>query len=89
MIWALKRKKRTESINQLRIVALGAKRKYQHLGLGALLYLKYFIDGKIIGYQEAECSWILEDNELMLRPLQRMGGTHEKTHRIFEKSLIH
>jgi len=39
------------------------------------------------GYVGAELSWILEDNELMNRPLRTMGAKAYKTYRLYEKSL--
>src|SRR5690606_16732330 len=61
-------------IHGLRVITLGFKPGYQHLGLGAAFYLKTWEIGVRKGYDQAEASWILEDNLDMVRPLERMGG---------------
>jgi hypothetical protein len=39
------------------------------------------------GYYAAEMSWILENNIMMNRGIQLLGGKVYKTHRMFEKQL--
>jgi hypothetical protein len=38
-------------------------------------------------YTAAECSWILENNDLMNRPIEQMGGKRYKTYRLYEKTI--
>jgi hypothetical protein len=38
-------------------------------------------------YQGAELSWTLEDNTLVNRMIERVGGRRYKTYRIFSKEL--
>jgi len=40
------------------------------------------------GVRESEASWILEDNVMMCRMLQSIGGKPYKTYRIYEKALV-
>lgn len=84
LLWHLKIKK---SITQGRLIVLGTIKKYQHLPLGAMLYAKYIQEAPKLGYQIAECSWILEDNLPMQSALRLIGADHYKTYRIYEKSL--
>jgi len=74
-------------IPTFRILALGVKRTHQHSGIGTLFYQKYFEIAGPRGYKAAELSWILETNDLMNRPIQRMGGKPYKRYRIYEKKL--
>jgi GNAT superfamily N-acetyltransferase len=74
-------------IPTLRLVALGVKRAYQHLGIGTLFYQKYIQEGLRLGYRAAELSWVLETNDLMNRPIREMGGKPYKTYRLYERSL--
>ena len=37
------------------------------------------------GYERAEMSWVLEDNELMKKGCELMGGSVYKKYRIYEK----
>jgi GNAT superfamily N-acetyltransferase len=74
-------------IPTVRVVALGVKKKHQHLGIGPLFYQRYFDEGMKRGYRAAEMSWILENNPEMNRPLRLMGGDPYKTYRMYEKRL--
>jgi len=74
-------------IPTFRVIALGVRKKYQHLGMGTLFYKRYFDEGLRLGYKAAEMSWILEVNEPMNKPLQNMGGKPYKTYRMYDKRL--
>jgi hypothetical protein len=39
------------------------------------------------GYEQAEMSWLLEDNVLMQRGCELMGGRLYKKYRIYEKRI--
>jgi hypothetical protein len=87
-LWKIKGPFRRKYIPRLRIITLGVKKEFEHLGLGAVLYAEYFKRGKAAGYQSAECSWILENNRLMNRSLLMMKAEHRKTYRILQKPLV-
>ena len=74
-------------IPTFRLVALGVRRKYQNHGLGTLFYQKFIEVGLARGYRAAELSWVLENNDLMNRPIREMGGKPYKTYRLYEKPL--
>ena len=74
-------------IRHIRVLLLGVLREYQRSGVDILLYYNTFKNGLAKGYRSCEMSWILEDNALMRRALDRMGATVGKRYRIFEKSL--
>lgn len=74
-------------INRGRLWALGVKRRFQHLGLGAVMYHEAFAGARRLGYRWGELSWILEDNEAIIRPIRLLGGERYKTWRIYEKPL--
>ncbi|MGE4232618.1 MAG: N-acetyltransferase [Bacteriovoracia bacterium] len=82
LLWHTKVRK---TVNRGRIPLLGVKKKFRHLGLGSLIYLKYFEVGPKLGYPVAECSWILEDNEAMNLGLKYMNASMYKTYRIYDK----
>ena len=60
---------------------------YRNRGIDALLYHDTFKNGVARGYYSCEMSWILEDNVLMNRAMERMGAVLYKRYRIFEKEL--
>ena len=71
-----------------RVVALGVKKKYRRLGIDAGLYYEIyqtFLKKKI---KWCDMSWVLEDNKDILAPLERIGGTVYKRHRIYERGIL-
>jgi hypothetical protein len=74
-------------IDKLRVITLGVIQELQHAGIGGLFYMETFERGVKSGYQSAEMSWILEDNELMVRAANLLGGKPYKTYRIYGKSI--
>jgi hypothetical protein len=66
---------------------LGVKQAFQKRGAEVLLYLEAFRQGVKNGCPQAECSWILENNLLMQRGLEGIGGKRYKTYRIYGMSL--
>jgi hypothetical protein len=77
-----------KSINRARIITMGIKSEYRHLGLSTLLYTT--MQQQLFNlkqYQNVEMSWILEDNEAMLRHLKMMGASPYKTYRIYSETI--
>lgn len=70
-----------------RVVALGVARDYPLIGVGPLLFLELFKAYRRRGLRYVDASWILEDNEALLRPLRRFGGVPDRTYRIYRKEL--
>jgi hypothetical protein len=40
-----------------------------------------------VGFTEAEASWILEDNVMMCRVIETMGGEPYKIYRLYERAV--
>jgi GNAT superfamily N-acetyltransferase len=74
-------------IDSLRVLTLGVLEEYRGKGLDALFYLGIFRGGNGQGINQGEFSWVLEDNVLMRRPLERMGARVHKRYRIYDVSL--
>lgn len=75
-------------INRGRIFILGVIPSHQRLGLDAVLY--HEIGTRMVhdrGYTEGEASWIVEDNVMMNRAAQMMGGEIYKVYRLYEKRI--
>ena len=68
-------------------MALGMLEEYRGRGIDAMLYHQIFETGKKKGITHAEFSWILEDNEAMRRPLERLGGRIYKRFAMYEMPL--
>lgn len=71
-------------IPRVRVITLGVVPEYQKLGLDALLYWESYRIGTGKGYREGEMSWILENNVMMNRAAEMLGGTRKKTYRIYD-----
>ena len=76
-----------KSIRRVRTLLLGVVAEYRLSGIEVLLIHDTFEKGLSKGYRAGEMSWILEDNVLMRRSIERMGGAIGKVYRIYEKAL--
>ncbi|MGK2955883.1 MAG: hypothetical protein ACSLFI_09475 [Solirubrobacterales bacterium] len=74
-------------INNVRILALGVKKAYQHTGVAAALYVRHIQTCRPDKVMTGEAGWILETNVAMNRALEGMGGVVNKKFRIYEKTL--
>ncbi len=74
-------------ITDIRGITLGTKEEFRRKGIEGLLYLESFRAAKHRGYRRAEMSWILEDNILMQKGCELMGGKLYKKYRIYEKKI--
>jgi len=77
----------SRKISDIRILTMGVKQEYRKKGIEGLLYLEAFKAAMKKGYERAEMSWILEDNILMQRGCELMGGRLYKKYRLYEKKL--
>lgn len=74
-------------IRRLRLVLLGTVEGYRRRGLDAILYLDTLNKARELGYEGGEISWTLEDNHLVNRAIESMGGKRSKLYRVYEKPL--
>jgi len=74
-------------LHRMRVITLGLMPEYRGKGIDALLYLRIFRKGTAGGVTEAEFSWILEDNEAMCRPMDRIGAKVYKRYRLYDRPL--
>ncbi len=77
-----------KEINLVRILVLGVIPEYLSTGAGAALFYETAIRAKKLGYRYGEASWILEDNEPMVKSAEAMQGRITKRYRIYEMSLL-
>jgi hypothetical protein len=71
----------------VRVITLGMKEKYRAKGLESAMLIEGLNVGIAAGVREAEASWILEDNVMMCRVLEAIGGKVYKTYRIYERGV--
>ncbi len=77
-----------KKIKGMRAIVFGVLPQVQHTGLAYLLYDELERRAKAKGYQWAETSWQLEDNEAINRFTTSIGGRIYKKYRIYEKRPI-
>ena len=70
-----------------RVLTLGVKDKYRSKGLESVMLIEGLKVGMEAGVRESEASWILEDNLMMCRVLEAIGGRVYKRYRIYERAV--
>ena len=87
LLWRLK----VRGLKSARVPLMGVRMKYRGTALGAALALMVIdalrVNGKRLGYQRAELGWILENNTVVRRIIESVGGQPYKTYRLYEKPL--
>jgi hypothetical protein len=70
-----------------RVLTLGVKNQFRARGIESAMLIEGLDVGIGLGVRESEASWILEDNLMMCRVLEAIGGRVYKTYRIYERNL--
>ena len=70
-----------------RVLTLGVKEKYRGKGLETVMLIEGLKVGYEAGFARSEASWILEDNVMMCRVIEAIGGKAYKTYRIYEREV--
>lgn len=74
----------SRGIKSIRVITMGGILEFQNLGLGAILLDEIYRRGPAAGLPDGEMSWILENNVMMNRAAELIGGRRTKTYRIYE-----
>ena len=80
----LLRGKRT--IRTARVMALGVKKAYRTRSILALFTHEVMRRGLAMGKIGAEASWLLEDNQLIVKPMRAMGARERMRWRVYERA---
>lgn len=73
------------NINQIRTALMGVLPEYQDKGIDALLHKEAIVNGREVGYNSSELSWVLESNKSMIQVAKKLGAHIEKTYRMYSK----
>lgn len=76
-----------KKIRGIRIMLLGVVEGYRKLGIEACLYGTIIKEYRRKNLDYAEASWTLENNEMVNRAIEAIGGDPYKTYRIYEKAI--
>ncbi len=70
-----------------RILLLGVQKEYRKKGIEAVLISNLIKDGLKNNLNSIEASWILENNEMMMRAVESLNGDKYKTYRMYSKNI--
>lgn len=83
--FALKYLRKKKEIDRVRIIMLGLLPQFQKKGIDAAMYHEVARRADEAGYKRGEASWVLEDNEMMIKAATKtMNGRLYKKYRIYE-----
>ena len=74
-------------VKRLRTIAMGVLKEHRHRGIDVAFYLKTMEAGTRLGYEDSECSIIVESNQRMIGALEDLSAERYKTYRFYEKKL--
>jgi hypothetical protein len=77
----------SRKIDFIRIITMGVVREYQSMGAGSIFLDEIYRRGPGSGYPSGEMGWVLENNVMMNRAAELIGGRRSKTYRIYEMKL--
>jgi hypothetical protein len=69
----------------VRLITLGIVESHRQRGIDAMFFAHCLRKGLELGFKECEISWMLEDNVMVLRPIDVFGGSKYKTYRLYER----
>ena len=72
-------------IRTIRVVTLGIKKEWRLRGIQAVMFERGLHTALGRGYTGCEMSWLLEDNEAVLRAADLWGGKVYKTYRMYDR----
>jgi hypothetical protein len=72
-------------IRTLRVLTLGLKKDYRMRGIQSLMFEEGLKAALKRGLTGCEVSWMLEDNDLVLRSVKLWGGRLYKTYRMYDR----
>ena len=79
MLWGKRR------IRNMRVMALGVRRAARARSILALFTYEIMRRGKLYGKNGAEASWLLEDNQLIVKPMRAMGARERMRWRVYDR----
>jgi hypothetical protein len=71
--------------DRTRVLTLGVKTHFRSRGIETAMLIEGLNAGINLGVRESEASWILEDNLMMCRVMEAIGGRPYKTYRIYQR----
>ncbi len=76
---------KTRRIGRLRVLLLGILPEFRGKGVDAAFYHRIWKMAKANNIHWGEAGWILEDNTAMIAGMVKLGWTHYKTYRLYDR----
>ena len=76
-----------KSIRSVRVIALGVLEEYRRMGIEAIFFAKNIKRARELGIVGGEASWVLENNEPMVKAAENLNGIRYKTYRLYKISV--
>jgi GNAT superfamily N-acetyltransferase len=73
----------SRKISSIRIITMGAIQEYQPRGIGSIFLDEIYRRAPAAGYPTGEMGWVLENNVMMNRAADLIGGRLSKVYRIY------
>lgn len=70
-----------------RAITMGIVKEYRQRGIDAMLLAHTLENALKRGVKEGELSWMLEDNQMILRPMTAFNAVRYKTYRLYDRVL--
>jgi GNAT superfamily N-acetyltransferase len=74
----------SRKIHSIRIITMGVVHEYQSLGAGSVFLSEIYKRAPAAGYPSGEMGWVLENNQMMNRAAELIGGRLTKRYRVYE-----
>ncbi|OGC77374.1 MAG: hypothetical protein A2145_03230 [candidate division Zixibacteria bacterium RBG_16_40_9] len=84
IIWNLKVRR---AMDRARVIILGVTPEFQKKGIELIFFTESFLAGVKRGCKVGDFGWILEDNLLIRKPLEKMGAKVYKVYRMYEMEI--
>lgn len=74
-------------IYEVRMALMGVLPEYRKLGTDVVLIHQTIVNGREKGYEAAELSWVLDNNQALVNSLEKLGCARDKEYAMFEKGI--
>lgn len=78
---------RKSKVRSVRIIIMGVVEEYRQMGIEGALYAKIIKAARNHNIDYGEASWILENNEMMNKGIEKLNGEYYKRYRLFSKKI--
>ena len=84
LLWDLKVR---NVVDSGRLILLGIKAPFRGQGIDTLMFVETLTAAHKLGFKTGEIGWTLDDNRLVNRAIEAMGGYKVATYRVYEMTV--